>query len=263
MACPRWWSGCDCSLPRGCSHLRFGPRGGRTAVLASHGELPLILQRPVRGPLGQAVVTLLTPAGALFDSDGVELDVDCEAGSDVTLTTAAATKLNRCDGEGIDVTLRVRVADGATFRYLPHELIPFAGARYQQRIAVEVATGGAAAVLEVIAPGTSEAPFAYAAVDFSTTVHVDGALAVRERFVLTPRSVRQFGEWTHYGSLLAIGLALEGATECVDSRLQSGESSLPGGGRVVKALGHSAQSIRTALLARLRACAWLDALLPP
>ena len=27
--------------------------------------------------------------------------------------------------------MRVRVADGATFRYLPHELIPFAGARYR------------------------------------------------------------------------------------------------------------------------------------
>jgi urease accessory protein len=231
-------------------------------VLASHGELPLILQRPVRGPLGQAVVTLLTPAGALFDSDVVELDVDCEAGSDVTLTTAAATKLNRCDGDAIRVTLRVRVADGATFRYLPHEVIPFAGTRYLQRIEVETATGGTATLMEVIGPGPSDAPFAYAGLGFSTMLHVGGALAVRERYLLSPHTARQFGDWTHYGSLLTVGAPLDAPIEC-DQRVQSGESALPCGGRVVKALGDSSQSIRTALLARLRAGAWLDALLPP
>ena len=232
-------------------------------MLASRAELPLIVQRPLRGPRGQAVVALLTPAGALFDGDVVDLDVECEPGSDVTLTTAAATKLNRCDGsDGIEVHMRVRVADGATFRYLPHELIPFAGARYRQHIDVEVEPGGAVALLEVVGPGASRAPFAYAALGFSTTVRVAGALKVRERFVLTPRTVRQFGEWTHYGSLLAIGLPTGGPLEC-ERDMQLRESELPGGGGVVfKTLGHSAHTIRTTLVGRLCHADWLDALLP-
>jgi urease accessory protein len=209
------------------------------------------------------VVALLTPAGALFNGDVVELDVECETGSDVTLTTAAATKLNRCDStDGIEVRMRVRVADGATFRYLPHELIPFAGARYCQPIDVEVERGGAMACLEVLGPGASETPFAYAALSFSTTVRVAGALKVRERFVLTPRTASQFGEWTHYGSLLAIGLPTGGSLACERS-LQVGGSALPGAnGVVVRSLGYSAQAVRATLLGRLCHADWLDALLP-
>lgn len=231
-------------------------------MLASRGELPLILQRPVRGPMGQSVVALLTPAGALFDGDVVDLDVECEAGSDVTLTTAAATRLNRCDGDGVDVRMRVRVGDGATFRYLPHELIPFRGARYRQHIEVEVAPGGAVALLEVIGPGTCNATFAYVELGFSTTVYIGDRLGLRERYVLTPRTAQQFGEWTHYGSLIAIGLPLAGAVEG-DRRIQSGESALPcGGGVVVKVLGLSSQAVRATLLGRLCHAGWLHSLLP-
>jgi urease accessory protein len=209
------------------------------------------------------VVALLTPAGALFDGDVVGLEVECEAGSDVTLTTAAATKLNRCDGQGIELSMRVHVADGATFRHLPHEVIPFAGARYRQRIEVDVAPGGAAVLMEVIGPGASEAHFAYAALDFLTIVHVAGVLKVRERFVLTPRSAAQFGEWTHYGSVLALGVPKAGPVEC-ERHIQLQESGLPGGdGVVLKALGRSAEVVRAALLGRLRRGDWLESLLPP
>jgi urease accessory protein len=158
--------------------------------------------------------------------------------------------------------MRVRVADGATFRYLPHELIPFAGTRYRQRMEVDVAPGGAVALMEVVGPGSSHVPFAYAALSFWTTVHVAGALKVHERFVLTPRTAQQFGEWTHYGSLLAIGLRLCEPVEC-ESGMQQGESALPGGGGVVvKTLGHSAHAVRAALLGRLHHADWLNALLP-
>jgi len=231
-------------------------------VLASRGELPLILQRPVRGPHGQAVLALLTPAGALFDGDVVELEVECEAGSDVTLTTAAATRLNRCDGDGIEVQMHVRVDDGATFRYLPHELIPFAGARYRQQIEVEVAPAGAAALLEVIGPGPSAAPFAYDALEFATSVCAAGRLSARERFSVSSRSVRQFGEWTHYGSLLALGVPTLATVSCAGP-VQLAGSALPGGGVVVKALGSSAQALRAALVDRLCSIDWLHPLLPP
>jgi urease accessory protein len=232
-------------------------------VLASRGELPLILQRPVRGPSGQAIVALLTPAGALFDGDLVDLEVECEPGTDVTLTTAAASKLNRCEIGEISFRLHVRVAADATFRYVPHELIPFAGTRYRQRIEVEAASGASVVVLEVIAPGTTNAPFAYEALGFSTSIYRSGALKIRERFALTPRSARQFGEWTHYGSLLAIAAPLSGSAER-DSRVQLGESSLlDAAGVTVKALGRSSQTVRAALLSRLPAANWLQPLLPP
>ena len=238
------------------SLLSFGARDGKTVVLAARGELPLILQRPVRGPGNQAVVTLLTPAGALFDGDSVRLDVCCESGTDVTLTTAAATKLNR---GSIEVSMHVRVAAGATFRYLPHELIPFERAQFAQRIEVDMQTDANVTLLEVIGPGASNARFTYTSLEFATTLRVTGELAVRERFVLTPESVRQLGGYSHYGSLLHVG----GAPPPTALAGFSGVSRLPREGWVVKTLGSSAQTVRASLLAALPSSSGLLPLLPP
>ena len=245
------------------SCLRFACRGGRTALLASHAELPLVLQRPVRGPAGQAVVALLTPAGALFDGDAVHVEIDCESGTDVTLTTASATKLNRCEAGAITFRLRARVAAGATFHYVPHELIPFRGTRYRQRIELDLDAGADAALLEVVSPGASDARFEFDSLELATTLRVAGRTAVREHFVVTPHSARQLGGYTHYGSLLVTQPEFPpgGLARLAPGVL--GVSQLPSSGSVVKMLGSSAQSVRATLLMALSASEWLMPLLPP
>jgi urease accessory protein len=231
-------------------------------MVASRGELPLIVQRPLRGPHGQAVLTLLTPAGALFDGDTLRLQVECGPGTDVTLTTAAATKLNRCDVGSILFRLQARVAAGATLRYLPHALIPLPGALYEQSIELNLDQAAQAALLEVIGPGASETPFAYTSLGFTTRTYVAGSLAVRERFTLTPAHVPQFGGYTHYGSLLLPGMRCSPVVpDTVPSGL-IGRSQLPGSGWMVKMLGQSAQTVRAMLVGALPNAAWLDALLP-
>jgi urease accessory protein UreH len=238
------------------SFLQFGSREGRTVVLAARGELPLILQRPIRGASGGAVLTLLSPAGALFGGDAVRLHVCCEPGTDVTLTTAAATKLNRgC----IDVSMHVQVKRGATFRYMPHELIPFRDAHYAQRIDVDVDVGANVSLLEVIGPGASQTPFTYCSLAFATTVRISDQLAVRERFVLRPANVGQLGGYTHYGSLLHIGASPAPSTVAGIA----GVSRLPCEGWVVKTLGESAQAVRASLLAVVPGSQRLLPLLPP
>jgi len=231
-------------------------------VLASRGELPLILQRPIRGPCGQAVVTLLTPAGALLDGDSVDLHVECDSMTDVTLTTAAATKLNRCDARVIQFRLRASVSPGATLRYLPHALIPFTGARYQQEIEVDLQESACLTLLEVIGSGASASPFTFDRLDFATSVRVAGEPVVRGRFVLTPRSAAQLGSQTHFGSLLVFGeAAVPDVTDAPFTFV--GVSDLPYPGRVVKMLGTSAQVVRSRLLGALADAGWLLPLLPP
>lgn len=235
------WRGCASRLPIGASHIRFAFRDGHTALVAAHTEVPLLVQRPRRGPSGEAVVTLLTPAGALFDSDVVHLDVECGPCANVTLVTTSATKLNRCDAGTISFNMTVRAASGSTVRYLPHELIPFTGCRYHQRIDVELESDARVLLMEVITPGSSHAPFTYTQLDFTTNIFRERKLQVRERFTMTPRSSRQLGGHSHYGSLLVVPDQLQ-MTRC------SSLSELPGGGSVVKLLGGSAQSVRSALL---------------
>jgi urease accessory protein UreH len=250
-------------LDRSQNRLVFGYHAGRTRLVGAHTELPLLVQRPLHGPAGEAVVTLLTPSGALFDGDSVSLEVVCGPSTDVTLTSASATKLNRCEQGVIGFDLHADVAAGATFRYLPHELIAFGGTRYRQRITLDLWSDARAWLLEVVATS-----FAFDALTFETSIRHAATLAARERFSMTSSSISQLGGHTHYAGLFLLGpdLSRETAAEvgaCVGQHAVGGASLLPSRGLVAKALGDAAEPLRRLLLAAARVPDWLVALLPP
>jgi urease accessory protein len=234
-------------LPGARSRLHFGARGGATALVECQASLPLVVPRPLHGPRGQVVATLLTPAGALFDGDGLDVEVSCDAGTDVTLTTAGASRLNRCDHSDIRVRMHVIVGPGAHLRYLPHETLAFAGARYRQSLELDLRVDARATFLDVIAPS------AHSTLRFLTRVSRDGVVHVVERF--TFRGSR------HYGSLLLLdadSAAWREPPAC------GGRSALPNNaGFGVKALGTSAHALRQHMLGAAGLPAWLTPLLAP
>ena len=238
------------------THLHFERRGDRTVLAASSAELPLQVQRPVHGAQGEAVVTLLCPAGALFEGDDVALQVDCGPGADVVLTGTAATKLNRCEGGEIRFAMRVALAAGARFRYLPHELIPLRGADYVQSIDRQLAAGAEAQLLEVVTPGLLREPFAYHRLRLATTVRDERGPVVLERLDLAGAEVREaLGTHSHYAGLFLVGPdfdqpAADRAHEAlVAAGVHGSASLLARRGLVTKALSHSAIPLREALLA--------------
>jgi urease accessory protein len=251
------------------SRLVFTAPAGRTALTDAHAELPLLVQRPLHGPRGEAVVTLLTPSGALFDGDVLRLEVTCGPRTDVTLTTAAATKLNRCLSGEIQFECHVDVAPGATFRYLPHELIPFSATRYRQHLTVDLQVGARAYLLDIVSPGQTGAAFTYTCLSFQTTLRQAGGVVARERMVMTSSTARQLRGYTHYAALFALGPAWTRASASELNRRLAGEaplagaSLLPAYGVVVKALGDAAAPLRTALLRSIGLADGLQALLPP
>jgi urease accessory protein len=268
MVLTRCSTGSASRLPGAHSSLHFAARAGRTVLLAAYAQLPLVVQRPLRGPAGEAVVTMLTPAAALFDEDALSLEVTCGPHTDVTLTTAAATKLNRCERGQISFDLRVRVAHGATFRYLPHELIPFRDTRYTQRIALELRADARAWLLEVVTPGPTDSPFTYRQLVFETEVRHDDSLVALERFELGPRSRAQLRGYTHYGSLVVLGERQDASA--INERLAidpcfglAAASALPANGIGLKMLGGAAQSVRDTLLGTADMPNWLRSVMPP
>src|SRR5438093_5126340 len=150
------------------TRLVFDFDGTRTVLAESRSELPLQVQRPIISPDGAAVVTLLTPAGALFDGDEIHLSVECRPGSDVTLRQVGGTRLHRCERLGIRCEADVEVAAGARFRFLPNELIPFAGSAYRQTIRLQLAHGAEAGLTEVVTPGRLGEHFGYRSLDLCT-----------------------------------------------------------------------------------------------
>ena len=213
---------------------------------------------------------LLTPAAALFDGEALRLDVCCGEETDVTLTTTAATKLNRCDRAQISLEVHLSIGRGAILRYVPHELIPFHGASYVQRIDTDLDDDASAWLLEVLGPGASAAQFTYTRLEFETKVRQHGGLLARERFVVAPGSAPQLRGHAHYGSMLVFGpgcdraaaAALNERLACAPSPAQAAASALPTNGVVMKMLGASAQSVRDTLLATAGCPSWLTPLLP-
>ncbi len=228
-------------------------------------RLPLLVQRPVHGPQGQAVLALLTPAAALFEGDEIDLTVECGRGCDVTLCTTGATRLNRCRASPILTTIRASVRDGAILRYLPHELLPYAGTRYRQHLELDVECGASAQVLEVIAPGRSGAAFSYSLLELTTILREDGVPSLREHFRLSPSTRTALRGFTHYGSLLTLGAQLAAPPVCERSAgtMQIGTSTFGKRGTVRKVVGHSASSVRGHLLAGVPVSPALLACLPP
>ncbi len=219
-------------------------------------ELPLHIQRPRVGPRGEAIVTLLTPAGALFDGDRIDLYVDVQPGARAMLRQVSATQLHRSTERGITFDLTLKVASGASCHYLPLELIPFAGADYRQTIRVDLDAGGEACLTEVVSPGRVWEHFQYRRLALRTEIRCTGELVALDAQQIVPGETDMptaLMGFTHFASLLHLGPSIGAADadrlhECLAVPGICGSASiLPRGGISARAVGSSAHVLLQAL----------------
>lgn len=168
-------------------------------------ELPLQVQRPIHGPSGEAIVTLLTPPGDLIQGDEIDLRVVCEPETEVVLRQASATRLHDCDHGFIELTGRFTVEAGARLWYLPWELIPFAGTHYRQDLHLEIADGGEAVLWEVLGPGRVWERDAARQLSLTMQVRVAGQLALVQAMRLERPDPTATAGRTHVASLVFLG----------------------------------------------------------
>jgi urease accessory protein len=218
----------------------------------SRSELPLQVQRAIGRPGGEAVVTLLTPSGALFGGDRVQLYVECRPGAKVVLRQVGATKLHRCEGPGIELEAKIHVAAGARFAYLPFELIPFAGSDYRQHLRLVMETGAEAVLSEAVSPGRLDEHFAYRRLELRTEAWLDGQRILLDAQRILPSEMdcaQLLGGFTHFGTLLHLGPGLgQPDADRLHQRFQeagmTGSASvLPSYGVGARAVGRSADSL--------------------
>jgi urease accessory protein len=225
-------------------------------MVAARSELPLLVQRPLRGPDGEAIVTLLTPSGALFGGDEIALEVQCHPGTRVTVRQVAATKLHRCENAPITVDAHVRVAAGASFQYLPFELIPFAETDYRQSISLHLEQGAQAVLSEVLTPGRLGEHFRYRQVSLRTEVYLEERLIVLDAQRIMPgRQDPQLllAGSTHVATLLLLApdLSQHDAERLSGSithpGVQGAASLLPAYGIGARLVGRTAESLLQAV----------------
>lgn len=75
---------------------------------------------------------LINTGGGMTGGDRMRVEVAAQRGTDASMTTQAAEKIYRSDGEETAIDLRLRLEAGARLAWLPQEQILFDGARFRR-----------------------------------------------------------------------------------------------------------------------------------
>ncbi|HIO44727.1 MAG TPA: urease accessory protein UreD [Methylococcales bacterium] len=123
---------------QGALSLVFENRGGKTYLTHRSHQGPLLVQRPFypEGPVCH--IYLIHPPGGVVGGDQLTIAIDCCVDTDVLVTTPAAGKFYRSNGQLADQHVLLKVAEGSVLEYLPQETIMFDGAVVKMNTRVEL-----------------------------------------------------------------------------------------------------------------------------
>ncbi len=139
-------------------HLRA--HGGVRLRVAStlRGSAPLEIAESggyrVRFPRGRDCEgVFINTGGGMAGGDTMALDVALDPGAAAVLTTQAAEKLYRAEGEATRIDIRLSLAAGSRLDWLPQEQIFFDGARLARRLDVTMEASSRLLLVESIVFG--------------------------------------------------------------------------------------------------------------
>lgn len=120
--------------------LDYSFRGGKTEMRGCVTQSPFRIQRPFY-PEGDRIchTVLLHTAGGIVGGDRLSVDLNLQRDSHVFLTTAAANKLYKSNGQTSRQDGTITQAPGSVMEYFPQEMIVFDGAEYRQSLRVDLA----------------------------------------------------------------------------------------------------------------------------
>lgn len=118
---------------------RFGPAqaGGKPLELLQSAPLRLLLPDPE--PDEASIACLLNTGGGLAGGDKLRVALRLDAGTRLTVATAAAEKVYRSLGPATRIGVSLDVAAGAALEWIPQETILFDGAMLERRTEIAMA----------------------------------------------------------------------------------------------------------------------------
>ncbi|WP_112323202.1 urease accessory protein UreD [Oceanibium sediminis] len=135
-------------------HVRLGVglRNGRTVLreLFQSGAAKAMLPK-VHGQ--HPVAVLINTAGGLTGGDRLKVEVRAGAGATLTLATQTAERAYRAGQGRAEVEIRLSAGAGAHLDWLAQETILYEGAALSRRLAVDLAPGASALLVEPVVIG--------------------------------------------------------------------------------------------------------------
>lgn len=128
---------------RGTLDLRFSMLDGKTFPTKSYSTSPLRVQRPfypAAAPDNCQSVIVHT-AGGMVGGDQLDMVITAGPGTQALVTTAAAHKIYRSQGDWAEQAIQLNIGTGAYVEWLPQELILFDGGQFRQSLRVNLEPG--------------------------------------------------------------------------------------------------------------------------
>jgi len=246
----------------GAGRLHFVAAGGRTQARGLYQSDPVRILFPVpeRGEPLPAV--LVTTSGGLVGGDRIRLDLIADRDTTATVSTQAAEKVYRSDGDVTGFSAGIAVGAGAWLEWLPQETILFDGARLARTTEVDLATGGRLLALEMLVFGRRARgeTFAGGMLRDDWRIRVDGHLAWADALRLTEPMAPLFEAGAGLDGAAAMAtviLAGAGGNEARDAVRAVAEerpairigASVVGPVMVARFLGGDARNLRESVIA--------------
>ncbi|WP_433555632.1 urease accessory protein UreD [Pseudonocardia xinjiangensis] len=248
--------------------LALAQRAGSTKVIRQYQRAPLHIYRPIYldpGRPDMAFVFLQQQGDGIVQGDRCRVDIDCEPGSAVHVTTQASTKVFAARDNFATQLINLRVGAGAVLEYLPDPVVPFRGSRLFQRTSLSAAEDATVILGEILLPGRVAHDEAHAydlywteteAYDLDGKLLFADTLRLRPGQVGDPRSPGVLGGYDIVATLFVmcsrmsppdlVALLRDALAEVPD--VLAGVSELPAGcGAAVRMLGHTSTAVQAAM----------------
>jgi urease accessory protein len=209
--------------------LAFLYRNGRTVLAEAYAEPPFRVGRCFAEGEGLHMILTSSAPGA-FGHDRLQQSIRVGCGARVRLTSQAAMQVHPApDGATAHLQSSYYVEDGAHLHCDWHPLIPFAGARVDQRIDVDISGGGSLYWSDAVMSGRQARGecWKFASLAHEIAVSRDGSLEYLERYRIQPNEVDVLRPWvagdaSYLGTTLITGRPIEpGVAERLHNELGS------------------------------------------
>jgi urease accessory protein len=260
-------------------HLAFEADSiGMTMLRVKQQQPPWRVVRGFRAPSGETLAHVHNVSGGILDTDSLswQLDVGPRAQAQVTSTGATRVYRSRSAENRASQSIRVSIASDAYLEYLPDQLIPFAGSRFDQTARIEMERGASLIWWDRVAPGreASDEIFRFVELTSQFELIADGQPVAIERWTLTPLtqrldSIARLGPFRHFASCYvcragepaAYWKTFEMQMQIVADQLSSSEilwgvTSLRAHGLVIRGVAIGGRALASGLVEFWKAAKW-------
>jgi urease accessory protein len=260
-------------------HLAFEVvESGATILRVKQQQPPWRVIRGFPAPSGETLAHVHNLSGGILDSDELNIQLDLEVRAQAQVTSTGATRIYRSRSpHGLaSQHMSVNIGAGAYLEYVPDQLIPFAGSRFEQTTRVELDQGASLIWWDRIAPGreASGEVFRFDSLASRFELVACGEPIAIERWTLAPfhqnlDSVARLGPFRHFASCYvcragessAYWKTFEGQLQSIADQLSSSEilwgvTSLRAHGLVIRGVAISGRALASGLVEFWKAAKW-------